>query len=775
VAEDSSEPESVTPSLTRDTPAGPSGDGTEIRTFLIADVRGYTLFTHERGDEAAAKLAAKFALLAREGVEARGGSVIELRGDEALAVFASPRQALRAAVELQARFVGETLANPALPLGVGIGLDAGEAVAVEGGYRGGALNLAARLCGLAGPGEVLASQEVAHLARRVERIHYVDRGPVHLKGLAEPVRVIRVIPEGDDPARLLAPQLARPSRPSGRGLRALPARLRLSGWRLAVAGLAVVVLATTALVAVRSAGRGPSVAAIASNSLGVIDPTSDRLVGQVPLGVRSGQVAVGEGAVWVANAEEGKVSRVDPASRRVVQRISVGREPAGVVAGGGAVWVANSGERSVSWINPTTDTVVKRVQVGNGPTGIAVGHGAVWVANSLDNSVSRIDPESGEPVATIPVGGTPSGVAVGLGAVWVTNASDGTVSRISPTPDPVVRSIPVGNGPRAISAGADGVWVANSLDGTVSRVDPASDAVVATVRVGEGLSVVAVGPGGVWAASEVHGAVARLDPGTNAVVTRIDVRSAPAGVAVVGDALWVTTRGAPSSHRGGTLRLISTTNGNGSSIDPALWHEGSGSLSQAQILVMTNDGLVGFKRVGGVEGSELVANLATTLPRPTDGDTSYAFRLRPDIRYSTGQVLKPEDVRSSIERGFKLRSRFHSERFREVVGGEACTRRPATCRLTEGIVADPAANTVTFQLTRPDPEFLLKLADPNAFVVPAGTPARDVGSSPVPATGPYMIQSFVPSGPWCWCVTRAFASGPAPPSPMAIPTGSNGT
>jgi class 3 adenylate cyclase len=34
---------------------------TEIRTFLIADVRGYTLFTHERGDEAAAKLAAKLA------------------------------------------------------------------------------------------------------------------------------------------------------------------------------------------------------------------------------------------------------------------------------------------------------------------------------------------------------------------------------------------------------------------------------------------------------------------------------------------------------------------------------------------------------------------------------------------------------------------------------------------------------------------------------------------------------------------------------------------
>jgi peptide/nickel transport system substrate-binding protein len=148
--------------------------------------------------------------------------------------------------------------------------------------------------------------------------------------------------------------------------------------------------------------------------------------------------------------------------------------------------------------------------------------------------------------------------------------------------------------------------------------------------------------------------------------------------------------------------------------------------------------------VGGVEGSELVANLATSLPRPTDGGTTYPFRLRPDIHYSTGQVVKPRDVRSSIERGFKLRSIFHRDWFRGVVGGEACTRQPKACDLSEGIVTDPAANTVTFHLTRPDPEFLVKLTNPTAFVVPAGTPAKDVGTSPVPATGPYMIQTFVP-------------------------------
>src|SRR5437763_975913 len=121
---------------------GPPEAASALRTFLIADVRGYTRFTAAHGDVAAARLAACFATLMRDGVAARGGQVTELRGDEALAVFGSARQALRAALELQARFAQEMAAAPALPLKVGMGLDAGEAVLVEGGYRGGALNLA---------------------------------------------------------------------------------------------------------------------------------------------------------------------------------------------------------------------------------------------------------------------------------------------------------------------------------------------------------------------------------------------------------------------------------------------------------------------------------------------------------------------------------------------------------------------------------------------------------------------------------------------------------
>jgi class 3 adenylate cyclase len=88
--------------------AEPDEDAGVERTFLIADVRGYTRFTREHGDTAAAELAMTFAGLARDVVGARAGAVIELRGDEALAVFSSPAQAVRAAVELVAVCAEET-------------------------------------------------------------------------------------------------------------------------------------------------------------------------------------------------------------------------------------------------------------------------------------------------------------------------------------------------------------------------------------------------------------------------------------------------------------------------------------------------------------------------------------------------------------------------------------------------------------------------------------------------------------------------------------------
>ena len=182
----------------------PGSDEGTIQTFLIADIRGYTHFSQEHGDEAAGRLAARFAEVTTEVIEARGGSVIELRGDEALCIFPTTRRAIRAAIDLQTRFLAESESDPRLPLPVGIGIDTGEAVPVAGGFRGRALNLAARLCGSARAGEILATREAIHMAGQMDGIHVEDRGLTSLKGLSEPVGIVRVVDEGEDPARWFA-------------------------------------------------------------------------------------------------------------------------------------------------------------------------------------------------------------------------------------------------------------------------------------------------------------------------------------------------------------------------------------------------------------------------------------------------------------------------------------------------------------------------------------------------------------------------------------------
>ena len=169
-----------------------------VRTFLFVDVRGYTRFTVEHGDAAAARLVEKFDVTARKAFGACHGEVVGKAGDELIAVFVSAREAIRAAVQLQADFALAAEGDPLLPQ-VGIGLDTGEAVPAGDTFIGGALNLAARLCKLAGPQEVLASESVIHVAGKLDDVAYSERGYTQLKGFQEPVHVFQVVGAGAVP------------------------------------------------------------------------------------------------------------------------------------------------------------------------------------------------------------------------------------------------------------------------------------------------------------------------------------------------------------------------------------------------------------------------------------------------------------------------------------------------------------------------------------------------------------------------------------------------
>jgi class 3 adenylate cyclase len=172
-----------------------------VHTFLIADIRGYSRYTDEFGAEAAAGLTAQFVALVTDDVETHGGKVVEVRGDEALAVFSSARQAIRCAVALQERFDEEAALDHDLPLRVGIGIDSGEAVELEdGSFRGAALNVAARLCGRAHGGDVLVTEATYRLAGKMEGLTFSDRGRVHLKNISEPIHILQAYSDHDAPS-----------------------------------------------------------------------------------------------------------------------------------------------------------------------------------------------------------------------------------------------------------------------------------------------------------------------------------------------------------------------------------------------------------------------------------------------------------------------------------------------------------------------------------------------------------------------------------------------
>jgi YVTN family beta-propeller protein len=483
---------------------------------------------------------------------------------------------------------------------------------------------------------------------------------------------------------------------------------------------------------------GGGLEAIGTNAVGQIALGSGTISRSIPVGTGPGGIAYGLGAVWVANATDGTVSRVDPRSGTAVP-IRVGNDPTGVAVDpiGRAVWVTNGTDGTVSRIDVATGAV-STIQVGNGPAGVVVGLGGVWVANSLDDTVSFI--AGGAAEAAIPVGATPTGITIADHAVWVTDSSDATVSRIDPGPHPLVRSIDVGEGPTGIASGGGGVWVANSYENTVSEIDPSTNNATTKIPVGDGPNGVAIASGSVWVSNEFGASVSRIDPSAKGVAKTVPVGSAPQALAAAGGSLWVSTRGAPTHHRGGTLTVVVTRAALPRSLDPMPGADGD--FAVLPLSELTNDGLVGFRHIGGAAGSTVVPDLATSIPAPTDGGREFTFQLRSGITYSDGRPVKAGDVRRGIERLFAVRDPDASS-FTNLVGGFSCAHS-SECNLSKGIVTNDTTGTVTFHLTRTDSEFLTSLASPDVVVVPKGTPNSDTGQTPLPATGPYMFGAFTP-------------------------------
>ena len=226
----------------------------------------------------------------------------------------------------------------------------------------------------------------------------------------------------------------------------------------------------------------------------------------------------------------------------------------GLAVGGGAVWVANMNPRTITRIDPNTNTVEATIPLGEpdflwGPTRVAFAHGSVWALDGLSSSVVRIDPQTNRIAATIPLGSPTQfsvgalGIAATSAAIWVTNrwgtteTPTGAVVRIDPRSNRIVTRLALGadleqGGPTAITAQDNAIWVGVPSTRSVARIDPATNAVVTEIpKLRCAAGQLATTESSLWIADCT--AVHRVDTRSNAIARSIPMPRAT-GLGVLG-------------------------------------------------------------------------------------------------------------------------------------------------------------------------------------------------------------------------------------------------
>lgn len=158
------------------------------RAFLFSDLRDYTSFVEAKGDAAAARLLKDYRTLVRREVARHDGGEVKTEGDSFYVVFEAPSVALDCAVAILRAADVRNGRDPTVPLRIGVGLHAGETIAYDDQFVGSAVNIASRLAGKAGAGELIISDTLRGLVRTSRSIPMTERGPLELKGVAEPIR-----------------------------------------------------------------------------------------------------------------------------------------------------------------------------------------------------------------------------------------------------------------------------------------------------------------------------------------------------------------------------------------------------------------------------------------------------------------------------------------------------------------------------------------------------------------------------------------------------------
>ena len=697
-----------------------------LTTVLMTDIVDSTGHAAELGDTAWRELVGQHHRIVRASLRSHDGNELDTAGDGFFAIFDAPASAIAAAL---------AIADQVRTLGIEIraGIHTGEVEQAGPKVSGITVPIASRIMALAAPSQVLVSATVRDLAAGAS-LTFSEAGTHALKGVPGEWHVYAVQAAATDAEPALpSDEVARERRAAGvRRARSRPI------WQRRPRLVALIACGTAAILLVGGLliwqpWLTPALAQVESDSVGVIDVARSAIVASIKVDAQPGGLVAATGSAWVANTGADTVSQIDTGTRTQTRVIDVGRDPTGIVVAAGSAWVANSGDRTVTRINEISGKVTDTITVGNGPLAAAATADAVWVVNATDSTVSRIDATSGAVTTTVQVAAGPIAIAGDGASVWLASADGALISHLDGTTGVTLAApIALSSRPTSIALGSAAVWVA-SADGTVTRIDPQTNRVTTTVDVGGSATSIVANEDGVWVADR-NGYVLHLDatdPG--AAPTRIATTNSPAALTFEGRDVWVATGSTAQSHRGGHMRIVGLELPD---LDPS---------SFSPLAQLEADGLVAHRRAGGAAGGAVLADLATAVPRATEGGLKYVFQLRPGLRYSTGESVLASDFRRAIERSFTTELAYGNYLFTAVQGADACAtadfKPVAVCDLQTGIAGDDLAGTVTFFLSRPDSDFIYSLASPLAYPAPPSVPATSAVDGPFPGTGPYTVTS----------------------------------
>ena len=270
------------------------------------------------------------------------------------------------------------------------------------------------------------------------------------------------------------------------------------------------------------------------------------------LATHNSSIEFGFGALWATQGN--KLLRIDATNNNLaeVELEGATTRQRTVAVGEGAIWIADAGKGGIFKVDPRINGVVALFSAPllSSQGTIGVGEGAVWVvtAEDAEKTLTRLNAESGAVEAKVSLPSSGAGVTVAYDSVWVTSPINSELYRIDPKTNALVSTTKLRQTPKYLTSGADSIWVLNSGDATVQRVNGRTAEVTATLEPTKGSTKgdIAFGGGYVWLSFPRVGAILQIDPGSNRV-TYCDVSRASYGTMMGGliryglGSLWVWT------------------------------------------------------------------------------------------------------------------------------------------------------------------------------------------------------------------------------------------